>query len=145
MECSGPKFKKAKSLNAFRDCQKKAVNSKYKTNPLFHHSNGQEAINHTRIRLGLSGLASKRFEYNHIDDPKCTRCPSNIEDPVHFFLVCPVFDDDRADLIQNLCEILYQNDVVIDLGARYLGEEFVEILLRGTSLINESEKKKSLY
>jgi hypothetical protein len=137
-------LRKAKSLNAFKDCQKKAVNSKYKTNSLFHHSNSKEAINHTRIRLGLSGLASQRFEYNHIDNPKCTRCPENIEDPIHFFLLCPVFEDARADLIRNVCEILHQNDIDINLRARTLGEEFVEILLRGTPLLNETENKKIL-
>jgi exonuclease III len=139
-----PNLRTAQSLSAFRDRQKKAVNSKYKTNPLFHHSNGQEAINHTRIRLGLSGLASQRFDYNHIDSPKCTRCPSQNEDPVHFFLMCPAFEDDREDLIRNVCDILNQNDIQIDLGAPYLGEEFVEMLLKGTPLVNEVENKKIL-
>ena len=139
-----PNLRKARSLNAFKDCQKKTVNSKYKTNPLFHHSNRKEAINHTRIRLGLSGLASQRFNYNHIDNPKCTRCSETSEDPIHFFLLCPVFDNARAELIQNVCEILNQNDININLGARNLGEEFVEMLLKGSPLLDEVENKKIL-
>ena len=139
-----PNLKNAKSINAFKDRQKKAVNSKFKTNPLFHHSNTKEAINHTRIRLGLSGLAFQRYEYNHIDSPKCTRCSEKIEDPIHFFLLCPVFDDARADRIRNVCVILQQNEIDINLGAPTLGEEFVEILLRGTPLLDEIENKKIL-
>jgi hypothetical protein len=139
-----PNLKKSKSIDAFKDCQKKSVNAKYKTNPLFHHSNTKEAINHTRIRLGLSGLASQRYEYNHIDSPRCTRCPENMEDPIHFFLLCPVYEDARTELIQNVCEILHQNEIQIDLRARTLGEEFVEILLRGTPLLDETDNKKVL-
>jgi hypothetical protein len=139
-----PKLKTAKSINAFKDCQKKAVNSKFKTNPLFHHSNTKEAINHTRIRLGLSGLAFQRYEYNHIDSPKCTRCSIESEDPMHFFLLCPAFDDAREDLIRNVCETLQQNEIYINLDAPTLGEEFIEIILRGTPLLDEIANKKIL-
>jgi hypothetical protein len=139
-----PNLKNAKSIDAFKDRQKKAVNSKFKTNPLFHHSNTREAINHTRIRLGLSGLAFQRYEYKHIDSPKCLKCSIENEDPMHYFLLCPAFDDAREDLIRNVCEILQQNEIYIDLGAPTLGEEFIEIILRGTPLLDEIENKKIL-
>jgi hypothetical protein len=89
-------------------------------------------------------LASQRFDYNHIDSPKCTRCSEKREDPIHFFLLCPIFDDARADLIQNVCEILNQNDININLGARNLGEDFVEMLLKGTPLLDEVDNKNIL-
>jgi hypothetical protein len=130
------------SLAAFKDCQKKKTDSKYKTNHLFHHSNSKEAINHTRIRLGLSGLASQRFDYNHIDSPKCTRCPSKMEDPIHFFLTCPVFAIPRADLLQEVTDILHANDININFGNKFFREQFVELLLRGTTLIGEEENKQ---
>ena len=139
-----PNLRNAVSLDAFKDCQKKTVNLKYKTNPLFHHSNRKEEINHTRIRLGLSGLASQRFDYNHIDSPKCTRCSEEKEDPIHFFLLCPVYDDARADLILNVWEILNQNDINVNLGARNLGKDLVEMFLKGTPLLDETENKKIL-
>jgi hypothetical protein len=138
------KLRNATSIDSFKDCQKKEINLKYKTNPLFHHNNSKEAINHTRIRLGLSGLASQRFDYNHIDNPKCTRCSEKIEDPIHFFLLCPVYENAKTELIQNVCEVLHQNDILIDLRAPNLGEEFVEMLLRGTPLLDEVENAKVL-
>jgi hypothetical protein len=139
-----PELRNAKSINAFKDRQRKIVNSKFKTNSLFHHSNTNEAINHTRIRLGLSGLAFQRYDYNHIDDPKCTRCSEKSEDPLHFFLICPVFEDERIDLIQKVCEVLDSNDIKIDLDSPTLGEEFIEMLLRGTPLMDEKDNKKIL-
>jgi hypothetical protein len=132
-----PNLRGAVSLAAFKDCQKKQTKSKYKTNHFFHHANSKEAINHTRIRLGLSGLASQRFNYNHIDSPKCTRCPAPKEDPIHFFLTCPIYAIPRADLLQEVTDIFHANDFIVNFGNKHFREQFVEILLRGTPLLGD--------
>ena len=78
------------SIEAFKEYQKK--NSGYKTKRLFSRYSNKAAVNHTRIRLGLSGLASQRHDYNHIDDPKCQTCHARCEDPAHYFLLCPSYE-----------------------------------------------------
>jgi hypothetical protein len=139
-----PKLRGATSLAAFKDCQKKLINSQYKTNHFFHHANSKEAINHTRIRLGLSGLASQRFDYNHIDSPKCTRCPARKEDPIHYFLTCPIYAIPRADLLQEVTDIFHANNLIVNFGKKQFREQFVEVLLRGTPLLVEEENLQIL-
>jgi hypothetical protein len=83
------KVREIKTIDTFKDYLKK--DSGYVTNKLYHKFSNKSAINHTRIRLGLSGLGSQRHDYNHIDNPRCLKCNAPMEDPLHFFLICPHF------------------------------------------------------
>jgi hypothetical protein len=103
----------ATSLSSFKEHQKKTTG--YKTNPNFHHNSSNAAINHTKIRLGLSGLSSQRFFYNHIDNPRCLTCGAGNEDPVHYFLLCPTYAASRPAFLEGICGILDDNEIEIDL------------------------------
>ena len=86
-------------------------------------------IHHTRMRLGCS-LLKGHLHYNlHVeDDPSC-RCGNEIEDPYHFFFVCPLYDNQRRMLLESL------SHSIPDVAPR------LSILLRGdprsTNTINE--------
>ena len=82
----GRTVREVDNITKFKDHLK--TNTGYKTNKLYQHSISKSAINQTRMRLGLSGLSSQRFDYKHIDDPKCLTCNAKIEDPEHYFLTC---------------------------------------------------------
>jgi hypothetical protein len=85
------------TINTFKEYHKKS--SGFKINHLYHLYSSKAALNHTRIRLGLSGLAGQRFDYNHIEDPKCIKCNAKVEDPVHYFLLCPSFSIHRNEFL----------------------------------------------
>ena len=67
---------------------------------------GKAAVNHTRMRLGLSALNSQRYKYNMVPSPSCERCGAPQEDPYHIFFVCPAYAVPRQTLAQDLNRIL---------------------------------------
>jgi hypothetical protein len=130
------------SLNSFKDNLKKT--SSPKPNPLFHHDCSKAAINHTRIRLGLSGLSAHRFNYNHIQDPSCPTCDAAREDSTHFFLLCPTYSTQRLNFIINVCEILFDNDIEVDFRKRGFRTFLIDTMLKGSPLFSEQENLRIL-
>jgi hypothetical protein len=128
-------IREATSISAFKENLKKTI--RYKTNPNFHHNSSKAAINHTRIRLGLSGLSSQRFHYNHINDPRCQTCGARNEDPMHYFLICPTYAAPCPVFLESICEILNDNDLEIDFRRRQFRDLFLQIILRGIPKLNE--------
>jgi hypothetical protein len=124
----------APSINSFKDQQKKLC--LFKLNRLYHHDTSQAAINHTRIRLGLSGLSSQRFDYNHINDPRCLTCGARNEDPIHYFMLCPTYDRPRPKFLTGICDILGDNNIQIDFRKRQSRNFFIETILKGTKNLN---------
>ena len=64
------------------------------------------AVNHTRIRLGLSALNFQRFQYNFVDNMSCDKCGARGEDAAHLLFHCPAYAVPRQTLIQSLHQIL---------------------------------------
>lgn len=62
------------------------------------------AINHSRIRMGLSGLNQQRHKYHFIDNSTCLECQYKSENPTHFFLQCPAYCAQRRELMNELTE-----------------------------------------
>ena len=60
----------------------------------------------TPLRLGLSHLREHKFNHNFQNciNPLCG-CGLDIESTSHFFLHCPLFDDNRITLLSNLSKI----------------------------------------
>ena len=127
--------RKSVSISAFKEYQKK--NSGFKTNKLFNRYSNKAAVNHTRIRLGLSGLASQRHDYNHIDDPRCLSCNATREDPTHYFLLCPTYEIPRADFLEEICQILHDNNVEVNFNSNPFVKAFIDMILNGTALLND--------
>jgi hypothetical protein len=122
------------SLDSFKESQK--AKAGFKNNKLFHHNSSKAAIDLTRIRLGLSGLSAQRFDYNHINDPRCLTCGARSEDPQHFFLTCPTYAHARHAFLQNVSEILHELDIEIDFNKRSFRNSLIETLLKGSEYLN---------
>jgi hypothetical protein len=123
------------TINTYKEHHKK--NSGFKVNVLHHLFSSKSATNHTRIRLGLSGLASQRFDYKHITDPKCIGCNAKSESPAHFFLSCPSFTAHRTDFIRETCQIFQNNNIEVDLTKKSSQQFFINSILRGTLLLDD--------
>ena len=89
--------KSASSLPAF----KSKLNKGKKTVPL-HFYDGDRRLNilHARLRMHCSSLNEHLFSKNIVDSPMC-QC-GEIEDSFHYFFHCPLFNDKRAILFDNL-------------------------------------------
>jgi hypothetical protein len=135
-------IKKLPSIDSFKDKLKKS--SSPKPNPLFHHDCSKAAINHTRIRLGLSGLCSHRYNYNHIHDPKCPTCDAKCEDPTHYFLTCPTYSTQRHNFLIDICEILIANDIEVDFRRRPFLTFFINTILKGSQELTLQENQRIL-
>jgi hypothetical protein len=127
------------SIVNFKDKQK--ATSLHKPNPLYHHNSSNSAINQTRMRLGLSALSSHRHDYNHIDDPKCRSCSGKIEDPIHYFLICPTYANARPTLMLNACAIIFKYQINVDFTNRRFCTFFVNTLLKGSMLLTLDDNK----
>jgi hypothetical protein len=128
------------SIATFKENMKKTLGPK--ANPLFKYNSSKTSINHTRIRLGLSGLASQRCDYNHIKDPKCQTCGAKTEDPQHFFLTCPTYNGFRPIFLQKISDILTANNIQIEFHKRHFRDFFLNIILNGSPLLDEQANMK---
>jgi hypothetical protein len=133
------KIRQSTSINNFKE--KLKATSNQKPNPLYHHNNNKAAINQTRIRLGLSALSSQRFDYNHINTPKCNFCNAKVEDPCHYFMTCPTFALDRPKLIIKACEILFKYDIQVDFRTRRFRMFFIEAILGGSTVLTLADNQ----
>jgi hypothetical protein len=127
------------SLNSFKESLKSS--SSPKPNPLYHHDCSKAAINHTRIRLGLSGLSYQRYEYKHITDPRCPSCDAPREDKMHYFLTCPTYSAQRINFLLDICDILLANNIEIDFRRRQFRTFLMDTILRGSDLFNKNENE----
>jgi hypothetical protein len=125
------------SIDAFKYHLKKARSKK--KNKLFQRFNGRKAINHTRIRLGLSGLKAQRYEYNHVDNKTCDYCGARKEDEMHFFLQCHPFSAQRAVLMDGITRLYHTKNIELDLTRTLVKKDLVHCLLRGDQRLNERE------
>jgi hypothetical protein len=130
-------MRETKTIDTFKDNLKKS--SGYNNNKLFNHFSNKAAVNHTRMRLGLSALASHRCDYKHIDNPKCTKCNAKEEDPLHFFLICPSYAAHRDNFLDAICNILYTNNIEVDFLSRSFRNFLIPTLLKGSLLLTEAE------
>jgi hypothetical protein len=128
------------SITNFKDKLKKSTGAV--TNKLFHHNSARAAINHTRMRLGLSALSSQRHDYKHIDKPTCKTCGAKSEDPTHYFLLCPTYSAHRPTLLQETCNILFTYDIQVDFTSRAFRKFYITTLLQGTQTITMDDNKK---
>jgi hypothetical protein len=130
-------FREVKTIDTFKDYQKKQ--SGLITNKLYQKLSNSAATNQTRMRLGLSGLASQRHDYNHIDDPKCVKCKAQVEDPQHYFLICPHYARHRDEFLNAICDILYSNDIEVNFIKESFRKFLISTILRGSLLLTEEE------
>ena len=79
-------------------------------NILYSTFDSRAAVNHTRLRLGLSGLNGQRFLYNFITHAICPKCGYENESAEHYLLFCNSYAAQREALFTSL-DIIYDTDV----------------------------------
>ena len=90
----------------------------------------------TKIRVEFSDLRDHRFNHNfNCNDPTCF-CDEDDETIVHYFLSCPRYNMQRANLLSKVSDII-ASDVSI-LPAPHL----INILLYGSNVYNEPVNKQ---
>jgi hypothetical protein len=125
------------SIDSFKYTLKKSkCLSKNKLYPRF---SGYKAINHTRLRLGLSGLKSQRHDYNHVPNATCDYCGARKEDTLHYFLQCCVFAQPRIVLLNEASALYLSKNIVFDLSRTIVKRELVSYFLKGDKRLTEEE------
>ena len=85
---------------------------------LYKYMLGKSAINHSRLRLGLSALNFHLFKYNLINDMSCPSCSHPKEDTNHFIFVCLTYATLRISLLGGLSDLLstnmYENKTMLE-------------------------------
>ena len=102
---------------------------------LYLSEDGNGAVQHSRIRMGLSGLNGHRKKYNFIVNGSCPSCHSKSEDPIHYFLDCPSYVAQRQQLMHGLSQNV-PNTVqpyIQDVNKIKNKKKFTEILIYGRS------------
>ena len=112
------------------------------TNKIFLFGNSNGAINHSRIRMGLSGLNQQRRKYNFIANSVCPKCNFKSEDAAHYFLHCPMYAAQRQKLLHTLSatpnsEIIY---LLNSKAKKAHANRLVNLLLFGTGNITIDKK-----
>jgi hypothetical protein len=134
LDCS---IKNRRSIDAFKYHLKKS--KAIKKVKLYSKFNGVKAVNHTRLRLGLSGLKAQRHDYNHVARPTCDYCGARKEDTMHFFLQCATFTNMRIILINKIMALYMSKNIVLDLRRTLNQKDLVNSLLKGDVRLNEGE------
>jgi hypothetical protein len=106
---------------------------------LYSKFNGAKAINHSHIRMGLSGLKAQRHDYRHVDSPKCDYCGGKKEDAMHYLLQCNAFATMRTVLLNNVMNLYLTKNIAFDLRRTIVQKELVSYLLCGDARLNEWE------
>jgi hypothetical protein len=130
-------IKNSQSLNSFKYNLKKAKCPL--KNKLYSKFNGSKAINHTRLRLGLSGLKDHRHDYNHVPTSTCDFCGSRKDDSLHFLLKCKAFSPMRRTLLHKVSRLYMSINIHRDLSRTLVQKELVEKLLNGDPRLSEPQ------
>ena len=125
------------SIESFKYHLKRAKCRKKKK--LYSRFNGTWAINHTRMRLGLSGLKAQRFEYKHVLLPTCDYCGARKEDEIHYFLQCRAFAPMRVILLNDVNTLYRRKHIHMDLTRTLVQKSLVSCLLKGDDRLSEVE------
>jgi hypothetical protein len=135
--CLDASIKGRQSIDSFKYYLKKARSRK--KNNLYAKFNGAKAINHTRMRMGLSGLQAQRHDYNHVPIPRCNHCGARREDVMHYMLQCRVFENMRTTLLNKVMSLYRSRNIYWDMTRTIVKKELVQYLLRGDPRLNIRE------
>ena len=95
------------NINIFK---RKTKGELEKPPPFFSYGVRKLNIIHTRLRNMCSSLNADLHRINVVDNPSCD-CGHAFEDCIHYFLECPLYTEQRAELFLKLREY----DITIEL------------------------------
>ena len=114
----------APTYNAFR---RHIAKGGEKANPLYYYGKRKLAVNHTRLRMGCSALRKHLHRLNLVDTPTCA-CTLEEEDTYHFFFVCPLYQAQRAIMLQSIHQITYPSLNLVLYGDPILPHQANQII-----------------
>ena len=80
-------------------------------------------IIHTKLRHRCGGLNADLYRVHFKDDPRCV-CGHLLEDAIHFFLECPLYQHNRTSLFNYFNNIVPISIEYIVFGCKEISEEF---------------------
>ena len=117
----------------------------YSKNDLFNVGHGKGAINHARIRMGLSGLNGHRKRYNFIAYNHCPLCGNKPENEEHFFLKCTDLVIPRSVLMGTITPITESlSSICIPPLTKLHYKNITELLINGNPQLTK-EQNKSIF
>ncbi len=120
------RLKELPTSNSFKhNLKKNLVPTKMQ---LYSRSRGRNAVNHTRMRIGLSGLRQQLNGFGIIDNPYCEYCAGTLETVTHYLMSCPLYVGHRAVMLEGVRAAVETCGITLDLTDYRL---LVGILLRG--------------
>ena len=93
------------------------------------------AVNHSRIRMGLSGLNQHRHKYNLINSGRCHSCNFIREDALHYFNNCLTHATHREVMLREICKLLAPNihpNLLLPQSPQDK-KDFLELIVHGSS------------
>ena len=81
--------------------------------PYFYLGQRKEQIVHCRLRLGMSDLNFDLFN-RHLSESKACHCGADKEDPHHYLLVCPSYNQTRQETLSNLPPIALHTKTLLN-------------------------------
>ena len=129
-------IKRSTSLQSLKNKLKQIYENK--SYYLYLIKDGYGALNHSRIRMGLSALNAQRKRYNFIDNSRCNYCNYKCENEEHFFFHCPAFAAQRQTMVDDLERIVPQ--VILPFNnyniSKKVSREFCRIITKGSGIIS---------
>lgn len=77
---------------------KNKCKQKTETKVLYYYGNRWCNIHHSRLRMGCSKLNYDLFYNLHVIDSPTCRCGAPVENALHFFIQCPLYEPERITL-----------------------------------------------
>jgi hypothetical protein len=65
---------------------------KYSVPEILYYGARWASVHHARLRLGCSKINHHLFSNLHVVQSPACECGADIEDPIHFLFICPLFD-----------------------------------------------------
>ena len=120
------------SLKLFKSHLKREMFSKQHN--FINTGHGHGTVNHSRIRMGLSGLNAHCKKYGFITNSQCNFCQHNTENEIHFFLDCPHHAGPRHEMLMSLTNLLAYERHNIPLQPHSISDKntFIAFLLWGS-------------
>ena len=95
-----------KSIKSYPEFKKTVFSKTNRNKELYYFGNRKQNIIHSQLRLNCSNLNDDLFGLHVTESWKCFCCDKR-ENAYHFFMECPLYQTERAELfriVKNLCD-----------------------------------------
>jgi hypothetical protein len=130
--------KESKSINTLK---RTLAKTKDRPPPLYYLGKRHLTAHHSRLRIGCSALRFDLYDQlKVITDPTCA-CKGGIENAIHFFYDCPLYNIQREKLMGKLYTIATFNIGTLLYGDKKLTDEQNMAIFHNVKLYMEETKR----